>query len=413
MAYITFIYFLCVFIYIIHKHGLDIGACIIGIYMITSLCSIYLLKNDVEYIGKEPTIFPSIVYCSMITLVTYPFYKFNSNRKRVLPVVDMKVFNIISWVLICGFIFAIFLFKDDIMLRLAMGNDIGQLRGMANSDFGNAQASLSGPLRAVSSFFMIILSMSPISFILFFYSVTYLKKPFYFNVLLLLSSLGSMIGSIIGIDRSIFFYWIIDFVFIYILFRPYLSPKTIKLMNVFACVAFSGAGSYLYLMTYSRFGDDALASVLNYMGQNYLNFCWFWDNYNVPNINWGFFFPITSHFFNIDWGMPVGAVSYGLFVESKVGYFVNLFYTFMGTVMLYLGQWAVIPFCFLFYKISDLLINKTKSFGIQTFIRIFIIAIVPYCGVILYLYVDYIRLMAALIMLYFCYKMDRKYHAKL
>ena len=124
-------------------------------------------------------------------------------------------------------------------------------------------------------------------------------------------------------------------------------------------------------------------------------------------MNWGIFCPITTHFLNIDWGAPVSAVSFGQYVELNVGYFVNRFYTFMGTVMLYLGQYAVIPFCVIFYFISNKLLNNLSCFGIQSFIRAFILAVVPYCGVILYLYVDYIRFMAALIMFIFCYFLDK------
>ena len=89
-------------------------------------------------------------------------------------------------------------------------------------------------------------------------------------------------------------------------------------------------------------------------------------------------------------------------------FFVNLFYTFMGTIMLYLGQWAVIPFCILFSIITNNQLNKRKQFGVQSFIRVFVFAVVPYCGVILYLYVDYITMMAALFMLVFCHYIDKK-----
>lgn len=174
MAYFTFMYFFCVFIYIIRKRGIDVSACIIGVYMVSSLLSIYLLNNSIDYSDKHPGFIPSIIYCSMITLVTIPFYRFDSTQVRYFPEVNIRVFNILSWVLIVGFMFSILLFKDDILLRLAFGQEIGTLRGQAGSDLGTAQASLSGPFRALSSLFMTILSLSPVSFILFFYSVTFL-----------------------------------------------------------------------------------------------------------------------------------------------------------------------------------------------------------------------------------------------
>lgn len=408
LTYVTFIYFLIVFLFIIKKRGLDISACIIGIYMVSSLGSIYLHNNDPEYISKTPTLIPTVIYCSMITLVTYPFYKFNSNKIRHFSHVNEKYFNILSWTLIAGFIFAVILFKDDIIVRLALGNEIGQLRGQGSADLGNAQANLSGPLRMISSVFMTIISMSAVSFLLFFYSMSYLKKKWYFNILLFFSTMGCMVASIVGIDRSVFFYWIIDFIFIFILFKPYLAPRVKRITIIFGGMLIGVALSYLLLITFSRFEDNAFASIANYMGQSYLNFCWFWDNYDAPVVNFGLFFPILTHFLGIDWGAPVEPVSFGWFVEAKVGYFVNLFYTFMGSVMLYLGQWAVIPYCIFFTAISNKILNNKRRFGIQTFIRVFIFAIVPFCGVILYLYVDYIRALGAIVMLFFCSRIEKR-----
>lgn len=407
LAYVTFIYFLILFIYIIRKRGVDISACIIGLYLLNSLGSIYLLNNDYGYINKEPSLIPTIIYCTMVTLVTYPFYKFKSNQIRLLPQVNDRYFNILSWTMIVGFVFAVILFKDDVVLRLAMGDELGQLRGQGTSDLGNAQANLSGPLRLVANVFMTIISMSAISFLLFFYSLSYLNKKWYFNILLFLSTMGCMIASIIGVDRSVFFYWIIDFVFIYVLFKPYMPAKIKRVSVIFGSVLLGLAASYILLITFSRFEDNMFESIANYLGQSYLNFCWFWDNYDAPIVNFGFFFPILSHFLGIDWGAPVEAVSFGWFVEARVGYFVNLFYTFMGSVMLYLGQWAVVPYCVLYTIITNKVLNRNDNFGIQSFIRLFIFAVVPFCGVILYLYVDYIRALGALVMLYFCYRLDK------
>lgn len=405
LAYVTFFYFLIVFLYIVKKRGIDISACIIGIYLLSALGSVYLLNNTSVY--KEPTLIPTIIYCTMITLVTYPFYKFNSNKVRKFSYCSEKTFSVLSWTFIIGFLFAVLLFKDDIIIRLALGNEIGELRGEKSRELGNSQADLTGPLRLISSVFMTIISMSAVSFLLFFYSISYLKRKWYFNLLLFLSTMGCMIASIIGIDRSIFFYWIIDFIFLFVLFKPYLSLRAKRITVIFGGILLCFALFYLLLITYSRFKDDSFISMINYFGQSYLNFCWFWDNYDAPIINFGFFFPIVTHFFGIDWGAPVEPVSFGLFVETKVGFFVNRFYTFMGSIMLYLGQWAVIPYCVLFSIIANKVLNNNRRFGIHTLIRTFIFAIIPFCGVILYLYVDYITALGALVLLFYCSRLEK------
>lgn len=403
LIYLPAVYFSALLIYAYRRNGFDISCCIIGIYLFTGICSILLYQNDPEFAGMEPSLIPAILYCSMITLVTWPFIQFNSNKPRNLKRLNLTAFNILSWLFIISFIFSLVLFKDDLLFRLALGDNIGSMRGLRTE---TAQSRLPGILKFLSTVSVAICSVSAVAFILFFYSVSFLKKSKLFNFLLLLSSFGCIISGIMNIDRSITFYWIINFIFIYILFQQYLSKKIKKWVSIFAGIALWMLGSYLVLMTFSRFGDKALDSVLSYMGQNYLNFCWFWDNYEAPVVNWGIFCPVTSHFF-IDWGFPVSAVPFGWFVEDHVGYFVNVFYTFMGTIMLYLGQWAVIPFCIIYSIIARKTLSIHSTIGIQNFIYIFIIAIVPYDGVILYLLVDYIKAFGIIVLLVFCANIKR------
>lgn len=404
LTYFTATYFFLLLIYYYKKNGFDIACCIVGVYLFTSICSIFLLQTAPNFSDKEPTIIPTIVYCSMITLVSLPFYKFNSNRTRELKRINIKAFDSLSWIFISSFIFCVVLFKDDIMFRLMLGEQIGTLRG---DNIATAQAKLFGPLRLISTFAVSICTMSSVCIILFFYSVSFLKKSKYFNILLLISSTGCMVSGIIGIDRSIMFYWTINFFFIYILFKQYLSKTVKKFITLFGALVLYGVGVYMVTMTMSRFGDRSVESLIEYMGQNYLYFCWFWDNYEAPVMNFGIFIPLLSHFF-IDWGYPVSAVPFGWFVESKVGYFVNYFYTFMGTIMLYLGQWAVIPFCIIYSLIAKSAMVRKKYVGVQNLIIIFILALVPYDGVILYTLVDYAKSFGIIILLTYCIMLRRK-----
>lgn len=411
LIYFPAIYFFILLIYIIQRNGFDISACIVGVYLFTGICSVLLYYSDNRaarayglFDIESVTIVPTLIYCSMITLVVWPFIKFNSNKRRDIRPINVNIFNILSWCFICSFFFCLILFKDDIMFRLQMGDSIGKLRG---DEIETAQSRLGGPLHLLSTIAVSICSVSSICFILFYYSTTYLKKSFLFNALLIISSLGCIIQGIMGIDRSISFYWILNALFIFVLFKPYIRRKTKRIIFLFGCGAAFGVGAYLVMLSKSRFGESAFDSLINYMGQNFINFCWFWNNYDAPAMNFGIFFPISSHFF-IDWGMPVSAVSYGLWVRSKVGYFVNVFYTFMGTIMLYLGQWAVIPFCIIYNIIASKVLKPRKDLKFTTIVLIFIIAIVPYNGVILYLLVDYIKAFGFLFVILVCAYINRK-----
>lgn len=405
LAYLTFSYFLFLFLWIYKKHGLDISAVIVGVYMISALCSALLISGmgSEEYAKKVPSLFPTVIYCAMTTLTVYPFYEFNSNKKRELKMMNQRLFSIMAWTYIIAFFSSLILFREDLIFRLALGAEIGELRGAA---LANAQGSLSGLSRLLFNFFGVILSLSPVAFLLFLYSLSFLQKSWWFNVLLFMSSMGCIVQGIMGIDRSMTAYWLIDLVFIYVLMRPYLKKKSRRIVFFLGIVAATLAFSYIILMTFSRFGDNSETSVLNYIGQSYLNFCWFWDNYTRPLTNWGFFFPISNRFLGLDFGAPVAPVEFGEFIELKVGYFVNVFYSFMGTVILYLGQWAVIPYCVGFFFASKFLLGKRVK-GFHSFIRVFVVAVVPYCGFISYVFVDYIMAMAAIFLLVLCYFLDK------
>lgn len=405
LAYLTFSYFLFLFLKIYKKHGLDISAVIVAVYMVSALCSVLLLsgKGGVVYTKLIPSFIPTVIYCAMITLVVYPFYKFNSNKKREFKMMNQRLFSTMAWTYIIAFFSSIILFREDLIFRFALGSEIGELRGAA---LANAQSSLSGLSRLLFNFFGVILSLSPVAFLLFLYSLSFLHKKWWFNVLLFMSSMGCIVQGIMGIDRSMTAYWMIDLVFIYVLMSPYLKRESKRIVFFLGIVAASLALAYIILMTFSRFGDNSESSVLNYLGQSYLNFCWFWDNYTPPLTNWGFFFPISNHFLGVDFGAPVAPVEFGEFIEPKVGFFVNVFYTFLGTILLYLGQWAVIPYCICFFFASKYLLGKRVK-GFHSYIRVFVVAIVPYSGFISYVFVDYIMALAAILLLVLCYFLDR------
>lgn len=399
MAYITFLYLLILFLLIIRKHGLDISACIVGVYAVSSFVSILLLRNDFFKDSYSPTLLPSLVYCTMITLVVLPFYNFNSNKRRLFFKMNPKMFDGMSWMFIFGFVFSLVLFWQDLVARIVLGEVIGELRG---EEVETAQAGLSGGMQIISSIVNIINSMSSISLILFFYSIAFLKKHWLFNLALFISSMGSIIMGVIGIDRSKAMYWVMNLFFIFILMKPYLSKKLRAVSVLLMSIVLAAVTSYLILVTASRFKNDAIESVFSYMGQSYLNFCWYWDNWDAPIFNMGFFTPILSHFV-IDWGYPTPAVLYGNWLEMRTGVFVNVFYTFMGTVMIYLGKSAVIPFCIIYTAIVSKKINKRNgTISLQSLIPLFIFSIVVYNGLISYSFVDYVKAIAAWIFIILC-----------
>lgn len=401
MLYLPFIYYSLLLLYILRKQGLSIAACMVGVYMVTSFLSIFLYHFTDSFEEFTISVAPAIMYCIVPTLVIWPFYRFNSNIKREISCTNTRVFDILSYIVIGCFLFSVLFYASDLLYLRNVGLDIGSLRGDEDYLARGSQSQSSGILRMISSICNAIGSMSSISLILCFYSICFMKRKAWFNALLFLSSMSCIIVGIVSIDRSIIFYWIIRLIFIFVMFIPYFSKQTRRIITISSLGILGIVGIYLIVLTLSRFGSESINSILYYFGQNYLYFCWYWDNYVPPVTNYGFFCPIISHFF-LDWGYPVDAVPFGLLVSDSVGYFVNVFYTFMGSIMLYLGKSWIVPLSMVFIILTLLFIRKDNKITLYDLIFVFLWAQIPYCGVILYLYTEYVYAMGFMFVLLYC-----------
>ena len=258
--------------------------------------------------------------------------------------------------------------------------------------------------------FGIFNSMSWIVLLLFFYSICFLKKSICFNLLLLLSSTSCIILGIIGIDRSIVFYWLLLLGFSFVLFYKYIPKKKKKwiFMSFFVLVGLLLV--YFIAVTMSRFGDEgsdsegAFDSIIEYAGQNFINFCWFWDRFNLPSVNLTGLFPAINHFFI---GDP-SIVEYGKKLELKLGFFINYFYTFLGSWMIYVGQIGTIILVIIYSITARMFLAYRHTISLGVFMRVFIIGIVPACGVILYTYTSYMVTMSALVLYILSFYISKK-----
>lgn len=399
LIYFPFIYFLILFLFIYRQNGFDVASLVAFLYVVTSAFAIPYWYGFSPGSRIEINIIPTFFYCLGITVVIYPFYKFKSNRAITVRMANSKLFDFIVYFYFISFVFMLILLWQDMMIRLAMGDAIGELRGADDAYLDTAQSRLVGPLRFISNVFAVMNSISPIMFMFFFYSICFLHKKWWFNMIILLSSLGTIIASIIGIDRSMVFYFIIEMFLAYVIFKRYIPKKKKIYIYLFGGLILFGAVSYMVMLTMSRFGqgdnDIAKSSVIDYAGQSFIYFCFFWDNFQLPELNPAIFFPITNHFLG-----GQGAVAYGYELELSQGFFINQFYTFMGSIMIYMGKFVAILYCFVYAFIARIVLKRSKRIvSFSSLLLLFIFAIIPYCGAILYILTDYIREMGYIIML--------------
>lgn len=406
MIFVPATYFSLLGLYSYRKQGFSIATFMVLMYAFTAIINIPLYYfPDCIYTDDLYRIplhwLPTLVYCLVPTLVIYPFYRFDSSKKRELTCPNERLFTILAYIFIGTLLFMLIFYASDILFRLRSGADIGDLRGDALLLSQSAQATSTGVVRLLSNICNSISSMSTIAMVLFYYSICFLKRSKAFNILLLISSLSGIIIGIHSIDRSITFYWLLKFILIYLFFLPYINAKIKKKIFAFLLIFFSLGLVYIVMVTVSRFGENTDQSLLYYFGQNYLYFCWLWDRYIPVTHNYGMLCPILSHFF-IDWGCPVDAVPFGVYVQDITGDFVNVFYTFMGTITLYLGKEWILPLSILFFVLASYFVNTKDRLSIFDLIICCLWAFIPLCSIFVYMISEYVYALGFMFIFLYC-----------
>ena len=135
MLLFHFLYFGYLLFFIIRRNGFDVSACITVMYAITSFFSIILgfTNEDFGYSNYskiEISFIPSIIYCLLISACIFPFYRYNSNKQRILLKTKRIVFfDIVAYGYFGVFLLLLLIYKDDLLFRLLFG-DMGELRMM-------------------------------------------------------------------------------------------------------------------------------------------------------------------------------------------------------------------------------------------------------------------------------------------
>lgn len=403
LVYINFLYFLFLALFWYKKHGLNISVYAACLYALTSFFSCLLITGPskyyyLPYVGFEPT----LVFWILITLVISPFNKFKIGKTIVLGKA-LSIYKKIGWIHIALFFVVVALLASDVIAILTSG-DIASMR-VNGSGMGISQIN-SGLIRAL------IISFSELSIIMlpfFMYGITHLKLSNKFKIGLLTSTFSIIVLGMSYADRSKTFFYLIIFGLSFVLFRPYFTKRQKRKLFIPALVALSLIVVYLLFITTQRFGqgDDAQSSIISYAGQSYLNFCRFYESYTPFATNYHLFFPLTYYFFIDGYN---GMVGIGEEVYLFTGEFINVFYTFLGSVLVDSGKLGMILFAVFICILETIAVSicRGKKVKFSSIIVLFIAAIIPTTGIIYYYYSEPIKVLGIYIWLFVCYYFSRK-----
>lgn len=418
MTYIPLVYFGCLsFILYQRNKKIDIATIVSLIFAVSGLFSVLIDINgyrSYETHNYDISIVPAALYCILLTLCILPLAKCDIiNRIQIKPVSNVKLIKLLSVVSIIWFLLTVF-FSWDRFLFILMSGDMAEIRNDLYKGISEYSwmLSLPGPVRFVFALINMLFGCPWVLIFLGLYSMIGNRVPLLYSYFFLIASLSGPYNGILGVDRSSSAYWIMSAVTLYILFRKQLPSSKKKQLSVLGLVALVGVIAYLASMTFSRFGEKdssggALGSLISYFGQSYINFCYFFDEYNLPHHHFGIVFPFTSQYI---FGIPSGGVT----IQEEMTWLshkeTGVFFTFIGQMMIGIGQfWAIImTLAYSFFSFKTLgNINRKNEIDIMSLYLYFAFASVVLLGIFVHYYASPAKTFS-LVAMYFVMRILRK-----
>lgn len=373
------------------------------LYVFTSVFSLLMYRfNLVESSYAHPSLIATIVYCLLIFLSIYPLYRLRLNKieLQVTPRTE-RIVKVLTYIFFFNLLLFLYLRFNDIYQIIISGDFLYLRQDIQSDEIGHA-SGLKGYLGIVTN---ILSSVSFVMILVFFISVSYLKKSWFFNLIAFLGSAPQVLTGILSINRSNIFYYVVIFGLCTFLFWRKISGQKVARYGVPIVAAFFAMYSFFSAVTISRFDNSNTSygtvdnSLISYAGMPYTNFCYFFDYYENPDwMSTRYLMPVTNFVLK---GYRAG-VDREQELSAKTGFNCVAFMTFLGSFMMDSNQ--VMPFIFmiiyllLFSLCRTHIRNGTASF--VWLLAIFLLAIIPAVGCISYFYTNPFKSMALYILLF-------------
>ena len=139
---------------------------------------------------------------------------------------------------------------------------------------------------------------------------------------------------------------------------------------------------YVIRVTVDRFASSEWGtndSILVYMGQPYLNFCYFFENYSSTHFSLSRIFPLIDSLFN----GALNLQTYREAVYSSSGMDIGVFYTLLGDFLVDIGLNGIYVYAIIYLILANLLLRK-KQLGLSEILIIGLLFLIPLQGVFYY-----------------------------
>lgn len=408
MILIPFLFFSILTLYWWRRHEcFDICVYMSALYALTSMLAVVIVAA--ELLGEGGILFddgnlklrvaPTLLYCSLIASSLLPFTMIYSKDIKKITINAPLAIDLLSWTLIALSFLNIYLVADS-TLEILQG-DLAKVRNDAYAGVDSPAALKAETLPFIVKVFYYLNASTLLCIPIFFYNICFRNKAWWFNGLLLFTSLSMPIVGIQQADRTEIVFYGLMFLYCLIFFYRFLSKKDkIRLLILGSPIVLASV-VYLVAVSQARFDDnhssDSDDRAIQYAGQGYLNFCYFYEYGKFDYISTEREFPLINYVFKKQASNSDRRDERA----GEQGFFISVFSSFLGDIMLDISPLGLIIWVLSYFIIMMLFIRRShrEEFDISEILFIFLMAVIPIFGIFYYRYFYFTNTLTFLIVI--------------
>lgn len=376
MIYATLAFFIILLVRALTKKYWVGSIFLIVIYLLMLFFSIgWLEENPSLY---RPTLVPSIVFCLMILLFFFPFFKTGKTLQLAGFSDELQKKRFVK----IGYTISIIIILMMIAIAPAISNAFNLGLGDVRGDMYVGESEVfSGSFAERLGRYMLkwMGNLCYPILIMFFYSACFLRGYMLLKVLLFIASFSRVFYTMSIGSRSSVIYYLLFFGVCIILFYPYLSQRTRSLIFSFSSVFLAIIIGYFIYVSNLRTSNTGSDYLLRYAGQSYANFCDYYDNLNWHAYTLRRVLPLSSYLLGGKWSLS----EYDIEVLKETRMELGQFSTMMGTILIDLGIIGLLVYSLIYNRIASY-VMKAGFFDITQLLWLGIVIQVPLHGVFYY-----------------------------
>ena len=356
------------------KHAFNSSTLLIGLYFASAIAQLILVLFHPDYVANKVYFDATLYHLTISVLFMQPIVAYGNKLDVCKLCIPDYLFNRVSYSLIIigslTIILSISGIKNVLSFDTFEGARENAIWGEDNTSFYSY--GLIGYIATIG--------MNTPMFAIFmaFYRLYKHKKDDLVFYLLFITSLSGAFMNLTIAGRDGLVRWIMFFICNIAIYREYFSFKKFPfILKILGIIMLVFVGAFFVLITFSRFGqgEDAVMSIIDYLGMSFYRFSEIYRGVGVDYL-FGFqsIFPI----------IPGGMNSLDI-AKLELNFSTSSFHTFMGSFVLYVGTfWTFVMaviFNFLF-KNS----HKGKNFKLSNFFCFLIFFQIVYVGIFYFVY---------------------------